>query len=140
MPQLEGADDFPGVPQSAGAGWVIHEKAQTIHKSSQKLGDYNQNVGEITAILQALDWLKRHRYDDEAGDSTDTREGVGRRDEGRLDGARTGVDDEQAGRAESLSSISKKPRRNDSSFRPSKNTTVRRLLAREKVLPSATRI
>jgi len=27
-------------------------------------------------------------------------------------------------RAESLSSISKKPRRNDSSFRPSKNTTV----------------
>tara|TARA_B100001142_G_scaffold314212_1_gene351463 strand:+ start:302 stop:589 length:288 start_codon:yes stop_codon:yes gene_type:complete len=43
-------------------------------------------------------------------------------------------------RAESLSSISKKPRRNDSSFRPSKNTTVRRLLAREKVLPSATRI
>jgi hypothetical protein len=56
----------------------------------------------------------RHRYDDEAGDSTDTREGVGRCDEGRLDGARTGVDDEhddEQARGEPLIDLEETPKK-----------------------------
>lgn len=58
---IERYKDLPAKPQSCGAGWVIYEHSKKIHKGSAALGDYDQNVGELTAIERSLEWLRDHR-------------------------------------------------------------------------------
>ena len=76
LEELEAFETHPRVPQSCGDGWVTYEHAKIIDKGSLALGDYDQNVGELTAILKALEWLKDHRHDDGDGGGGDHRQSV----------------------------------------------------------------
>ncbi len=58
---IEKYKDLLAKPQSCGAVWVIYEHSKKIHKGSEALGDYDQNVGELTAIERSLEWLRDHR-------------------------------------------------------------------------------
>lgn len=52
-----------------GAGWTIRtdqtNENNSIAENSTPLGDYDQNVVEITAIFRSLRWLFFYRHDDD---------------------------------------------------------------------------
>lgn len=75
MPQIkpEKAEaDFRNVPQSCREKWVIHEHGRVLPGKPEALGDYDQNVGKLTAIYKALEFHRRE-HDDGGGDGREYR-------------------------------------------------------------------
>lgn len=72
-PDKEQEENFLRVPQTCGAGCVIHELAKVINSGDDQniaFSDYDQIVGKLTAIEKALAWLQGHCHDSD-GDRDD---------------------------------------------------------------------